>query len=601
VRRLTTTLAVVSAALAACGGGDDGSDPGGIDADPGDCIVVDMAVSSEKITLLTELAGEFNGSDAAEVDGECVFVRPARKASGSAADLIVAGWPDPEVNGPPPVIWSPAASGWAGIVNERAGATIAPAGTPFMLTPLVIAMPQPMAEALGWPDADIGFADIVALANDPAGWASVGHPEWGPFRLGKTNPNFSTSGLNVTIAQYYAATGKTADLTVEDLNRPAAQEFARDVESAVVHYGDITMTFLNNWFATDARGTSLTYASAVAIEEKSVIDYNRGNPDGELAPGEVPREPRVPLVAIYPSEGTLYSDNPFIILDADWVTPEQRAAAALFEEFVQQPENQAKVLEFGFRPNNPNVALAAPISPELGVDPDRPSALLEVPDPEVLVRVLDLWAEQRKEARVLLVLDISGSMGEPATSDGRTRLDLAQDAAVSALDQFKDTDEVGLWVFSTDQDQLGAADPNYRELVPVGPIGEQRDRMASEIMAQFPTNGTPLYDVTGKAYDTMLAGYDPDTINAVVFLTDGINDDYVPEDDEDEFRDLITKLRAGSEGAQSRPVRVFTISYSDAADTATLKAIAQATSAAHYDASNPATIQQVFTNVISNF
>jgi Ca-activated chloride channel family protein len=125
--------------------------------------------------------------------------------------------------------------------------------------------------------------------------------------------------------------------------------------------------------------------------------------------------------------------------------------------------------------------------------------------------------------------------------------------------------------------------------------------MAAEIMAQFPTNGTPLYDVTGKAYDTMLAGYDPDTINAVVFLTDGINDDYVPDDDEDEFRDLITKLRAGSEGAQSRPVRVFTISYSDAADTATLKAIAQATSAAHYDASNPATIQQVFTNVISNF
>ena len=34
---------------------------------------------------------------------------------------------------------------------------------------------------------------------------------------------------------------------------------------------------------------------------------------------------------------------------------------------------------------------------------------------------------------------------------------------------------------------------------------------------------------------------------------------------------------------------------------ATLKAIAQATSAAHYDASNPSTINQVFTAVISNF
>ncbi len=307
--------------------------------------------------------------------------------------------------------------GWAGIVNERAGAELAPAGTPFMLTPLVIAMPQPMAEALGWPDTPIGFADIVELANDPEGWASLGHPEWGPFRLGKTNPNFSTSGLNFTIAEYYAATGKTRGLTTEDLNRPEVIEFAENVESAVVHYGDITMTFLNNWFATDVRGTSLTYASAVAVEEKSVIDYNLGNPDGVLQPGETARGPRVPLVAIYPSEGTLFSDNPFIILDTEWVTPEQKVAAAAFEEYVQRPENQTKVLEFGFRPNNPNVPLADPVSAANGVDPTQPHAELEVPSPEVLVRILDAWAEQRKEARVLLVLDISGSMGEPATDE----------------------------------------------------------------------------------------------------------------------------------------------------------------------------------------
>ncbi len=66
-------------------------------------------------------------------------------------------------------------------------------GTPFMNTPLVIAMPKPMAEALGWPDKALGWSDILALATDPAGWAAYGHPEWGPFRLGKTNPNFSTA------------------------------------------------------------------------------------------------------------------------------------------------------------------------------------------------------------------------------------------------------------------------------------------------------------------------------------------------------------------------------------------------------------------------
>ena len=455
-----------------------------------------------------------------------MFVRPRSVASGLAATLIPEGWPNPEANGEPPVIWSPAASAWAGIVNDRAGAELAPAGTPFMLTPLVIAMPQPMAEALGWPDEPIGFADLAPLANDPAGWGAVGHPEWGPFRLGKTNPNFSTSGLNFTIAEYYAATGKTSGLTVEDLARPAAVDFATQIESAVVHYGDITMTFLNNWFAADARGTALTYTSAVAVEEKSVIDYNRGNPDGVLQPGEEPRDPTRPARGdLSRRRGRCTRTTRSSCSTPSGSTTTRRRPPALFEEFVQLPENQQKVMEFGFRPNNPSVALADPIVAANGVDPNQPTAELQVPSPEVLVGILDSWAELRKEARVLLVLDISGSMGEPADDEGRTRLDLAKEAAISALDQFKPTDDVGLWVFST---ELGGDDPNVRELVPIGPIGEQQDQLAGEIEAQFPTNGTPLYDVTEQAYTEMVESYDPERINAIVLLTDGENDDGPP-------------------------------------------------------------------------
>ena len=70
------------------GGDDDAADPddttvtdstslGG--ADPGDCIVVDMAVSSEKIALLTELAQEFNGSD-------------GRRSAGAACSCGHAAW-----------------------------------------------------------------------------------------------------------------------------------------------------------------------------------------------------------------------------------------------------------------------------------------------------------------------------------------------------------------------------------------------------------------------------------------------------------------------------------------------------------------------------
>ena len=80
-----------------------------------------------------------------------------------------------------------------------------------------------------------------------------------------------------------------------------------------------------------------------------------------------------------------------------------------------------------------------------------------------MVDLLDKWAEQRKSARVLLVLDVSGSMSEVADQEtGETRLDLAKRAAIEALDQFKDEDEVGLRIFTTNEDGHRGRDPRPR-------------------------------------------------------------------------------------------------------------------------------------------
>jgi Ca-activated chloride channel family protein len=610
-RSMTTMalgLAVALIAAACVGGGDDGEDsapdPFG---DPGDCTVIDVAVSSEKIDLMTDLAQAFNGSDDAALrDDGCAFVRPYSKASGAATTALAEGW-DEATEGPRPVIWSPAASSWGQILDQRladAGAEPMADDDPvsFMLTPLVIAMPEPMADALGYPETPVGWADIARLATSEEGWAAYGHPEWGRFKLGKTNPNFSTSGLSALIGQTYAATGKTRDLTEEDLDDPATTEFASQVESAVVHYGDITMTFLNNWFRTDRSGTSLLYASAVAVEEKSLIDYNAGNPDGVLEPGETPRKPKVPLVAIYPKEGTLYSDNPLYVLDAEWIDDDERAGAEAFIEVVQRPANQRKVLEYGFRPGNPDVAVADPISAANGVDPAQPADLLEVPSPPVMLSLLDQWREVRKGARVLIVLDISGSMGEPADPGdpvGETKLDLAKRAAIDALDEFNDADQVGLRTFTNG---LGPnEDEDYLDLLEVQPMSTNRERLRNEIRAQLPRNGTPLYSVTDSSFDQMVADADPDLINAVVLLTDGVNEDGTAEDDDDQLEELLAHLSRTSSGENATGVRVFTIAYGNQADTATLKQIAQATNAAAYDASDPATISKVFTSVLSNF
>ena len=608
--RLAPVLLAAAIAVGCTGTADDevaeeGPDSGFDLGDAGDCTVVDMAVSSEKVQLLSELASTFNESPEARTDDGCVFVEPRNKASGAAATLLADGWQDEATEGPKPVVWSPASSAWGAIVNQRlddAGQPpIAPPSEPFMLTPLVIAMPEPMASALGYPETPIGFSDIVRLAQDPAGWAAYGHPEWGPFRLGKTNPNFSTSGLSALIAQTYAATGTTRALSLEELARPDVVAFGEAVESGVVHYGDITMTFLNNWFRADQRGTALTYVSAVAVEEKSLIDYNLGNPDGVLDPGEEPRPPRIPLVAVYPKEGTLFSDNPYIVLDAPWVDEAEAAGAEAFRDFVQRPENQEKVLTFGFRPGNPEVAISDPITASNGVDPDQPAATLEVPDPPVLVDLLDRWADQRKKARVLLVLDISGSMGDLADprGGGPTKLDLAKEAAINALGDFNEDDEVGLRVFSTD---LGpSANEEFLDLVPLTRIGDVREQLETRIRDQFPTNGTPLYAATTSAYQAMLEGYDPSRINAVVLLSDGVNDDGQIGDDQQQLETLLSSLRTGSEGQASRPVRVFPIAYGTEADLATLRRIAEGTNAAVYNASDPLTINRVFTAVVSNF
>ncbi|MGH9026675.1 MAG: VWA domain-containing protein, partial [Acidimicrobiia bacterium] len=178
IRKLRLSTAIVAASLlagglAACSSEDSGGSGQVLD-DPGDCIPVDIASSPEKLTIFGDLARSFNESDRADLgDGECAFVRVQRVSSGVGAARLAAGWPENEANGPRPAVWSPASSAWGAVLNQRLAdkgePAMAPPSQPFMLTPLVIAMPEPMAEALGYPEENIGYGDILALAQSPEG------------------------------------------------------------------------------------------------------------------------------------------------------------------------------------------------------------------------------------------------------------------------------------------------------------------------------------------------------------------------------------------------------------------------------------------------
>ncbi|MER7131137.1 substrate-binding and VWA domain-containing protein [Streptosporangium saharense] len=569
------------------GGGGKPANNAGTAACEGKGVRLTVAASLEKAELLRKMAADYSGR---KVGGQCAEVAVTR-SSGALIQALTRGW-DEGRDGPRPDVWSPASSSWLALLRQRAAAsdTAAPISgdNPSVAkTPLVIAMPKPMAEALGWPGKKLGWSDLLELSK--SSWARYGHPEWGAFRLGKTNPNFSTSGLNATIGTYFAATGLSGDLTERNVADPAARRFVQGVEHSIVHYGDTTLTFLSNLQRADDAGTGLSYISAVAVEEKSVWDYNEGNPTGDPTTlGKHPK-PKVPLVAIYPKEGTLYSDSPYAVLTTPWVDDAKRAVAADFLTYLQAAPQQKEFTDHAFRSHDGKPGKL--ITQANGLLPAEPRSTLSPPAPNVLDKVLTSWAELRKPANVLMVIDVSGSMGAQVPDTGKSKLELAKQAAVNALAQFGPHDQVGLWMFSTRRD----GDKDHLELAPIATVDDaQRKRLRSRLEGLTPDGGTGLYDTALAAYRHVQGRHSGEAINAVVFLTDGRN--------EDNNSLSLDGLLAGLRTEQSREsVRMFTIAYGQDADLGVLRKISEVTNAAAYDSREPGSIDQVFTAVVSNF
>jgi len=357
-----------------------------------------------------------------------------------------------------------------------------------------------------------------------------------------------------------------------------------------VHYGETTLSYLTNLAGADAQGHALGYVSAVAVEAKSLSDYNQGRPDGDLGrpAGALPHER---LVALYPSDGTLVSDHPYSILST--ASDDQRSAARDFQRYLLEPAQQNEFKAVGLR--GADGKLAANVPADRGIRPDAKIRELPLPAPAVLARVLDSWKQLRKPARVLLALDVSGSMSEDPLdtaaqpAPGHSKLDLVKVAAKHALDLFSPQDQVGLWTFSGDR--ATGARP-HTEQVPIGPFNA--GLLRARIDALKPELSTALYTTVRDAYDLLAPGTGPDTITALVVLTDGRNE-------WDRDNDLDGLRRHIDATGRDYPVRVFTVAYGHDADSETLRAIASSAAGWGYDATDPRSIDQVLRNVISNF
>lgn len=593
-------LAVAAVALTGCTGSSNETQNGntGVTSsfDNDGCTHITIATSSEKVNLMESLADEFKKSPEAKKLDKCVTVKPINVTSGDATNILSTSpktWPLSD-KAFWPTLWSPASTIWTDRVTASGSNSVTDVKS-FTHTPVVFGVPESMAKALGYPQKPVSLTDIKNLIADPKGWGSVGKPLWGSFKISKTNPNTSTTGLSTILMQSYEAAGKKSDLTVDDVNKAA--DFSKVFESGAIHYGDTTGKVLTT-LADDANnGSGSGYVSAVALEETSLINYNMGNPDSHtVQPGEKLTPPKEKLVAVYPENGSMWSDNPVSVLNTAWVTPAKKAAAEAFAAFLQTGTAQETLPKYGFRPLDKNVPLGDVFTAKYGVDPAKPSVTLPLPSAEVVSTAIDQWEQIRKPSAVLELVDISGSMDE-AIGDGRSKLDGAIDGVQSTVGHFRSTDEIGVWAFTTGvSSDLGESIVPVREFGELGGGKEELKDDASDLK-QANKGGTPLYDAISKAYDYMNKKAETGRINAIVVLTDGAD-----TDSKTSLQSLLVKINSkkteGNEGAQ---VRIFPIAYGSQANKDVLGQIAKASGGQMFDASDPEKIDTVFASVINNF
>ena len=523
-------------------------------------VTLSMYYGSEKQAWIQDVVADFNSRHISACDGP-ITVQATPIGSGASMQQIVAGTIQPD-------IWSPAGSVWLTLLNgmwqSKHGSDLVPTGatdSPSLVTsPVVIAMWKPEAEALGWPNKALGWSDIAALSTNPRGWAAYGHPEFGDFKFGHTRPDDSNSGLDAVIAEYYAATSKQRELSLDDVNNPTTKDFVANVESSIIHYGDSTGFFANEMFT---KGPD--FLSATVMYESLVVQANDGKAYPHLA---------YPVVAIYPKEGTFYSDHPFTIPQASWVTPAKKTSAIAFRAFLLASAQQKKALQYGFRPADLSVGIGAPVDSAHGVDPGEPRTLLQIPSAGVVTAIKSSWEEQRRKVDVMLILDRSGSMNDLV--GGLSKIEKAKQGLVEFVNLLGDSDGLGLTVFSTNTDVLSA----------VSPLGPKRQSVLASISGIDANGSTRLFDTIAEQVASLKA-LPSKHIKVVVVLTDGMDTSSQHSIDQ-----LISQIMSFGVNA-GEGVKVYTIAYGDDADVKGLTGIASATNGQEY-AGTPQNIQLLY-------
>jgi Ca-activated chloride channel homolog len=538
----------------------------------GDRVTLDVAVSPSLGPPLRRAARLF-AEDRPRVGRSCVEVRVAAVESQKAVAALGASG----ANGTAPDfdVWLPDSSTWVTVASRRPEiAPLLAARRPVVASsPTVFAMPRPQAEALGWPERQPSLAALARLARDPAGWGAVGHPEWGRVKLAWTDPQADGPGLDSVMAFYRQSAGSAgdgADVQQSLVRLQAAlQSDSVDQVAARRPLSDPALT------PDAAMRAAVTFPSS----EQAVVAFNATSP-------------KVPVAAVYPSEGLNSSDVPLVrVLGQAADTDRLTAAADLFADFLAGSRGSDLLAAVGFR----GLGLGPMNTTAYGAVPSEPAFVPEPASVESVARALQYWTALRERGNVLMVVDVSGSMLEQVPGLDVTRLDLARAALADALAAYSNNAAVGLWAFSRRLD--GARD--HQVVVPLAEAPsrsaavQRRARLRAAALGLQAGGDTGLYDTAIAAFRDVREKSRPGK-NLVVILSDGRNDDPGSAS----LAQVVGELSETQPASET--VRIDTVTYGEQADAEALRAISRATQGRNYSARRPGDLRTVLLTALSS-
>jgi Ca-activated chloride channel family protein len=467
----------------------------------------------------------------------CPQVRVRAEADSDVLTLLTDGAT------PRPDVWIPSSSLW--VEHARTDALASPTWqTSIASSPLVLAVARPLADHLRADGSAPGSADVAAAGLQGDVVLSISDPATSPATVGLI------VGLQATLADQ-----PDGRIVLAALVRGARTGLAGSAES-------------NPLSVLDAASSA-----AVPVPEQAVWAHQEaGGP---------------PVVGIYLNNATTPFDYPYTVLTAEGAAT---ATAHRLQTALTDAAGQDHIRRTGFRGLD---GVGHRVTEASGIDGSQPSTVA-APDIVAVEQVRQSIAAVKRDARLLAVLDVSGSMAGPAPGpEGITRLDLAAQAAAAGLQLYPDSTEVGLWSFSEDVTPAG----DHSELVPIAPLtapavgGRTALGEALAGLQPVPDGGTALYETTLAAVRAVRAAWDPARVNAVVLLSDGED-----TDDGIGLDELLTTLR--QEQADGRAVPVITIAYGTDAGAIPLAAISEATYGASYRTTDPSRIRDVFLDAL---